>query len=338
MTSPHQLSKQGARRIAVRAQLLDARRPKDVFEVIRHLGLVQNDPTAAVAPSADLVLWCRLGQDYDPAELRDAIESQALRERFGLIRPPEDIALHRAEMATWPGSGGLKPWQQEIAGWVHDNDACRLEILEVLRADGPLPLRELPDSTVRPWRSSGWTNNRNVEKLVDFMVQRGEVAAAGRDGRERLWDLAERVYPDDPVPDEAEAKRFLDAKRLHALGIARPRAAAAPAEPNDVGEAAPRRRPARREARRAERPQGRLLRRQRGARGRAVAERRPCGRAAGDRGPGGLARPGAGQGRLSHHRTRGLPHSGHPSRTPRTAARNAPRTTRPGHATRRPPS
>ena len=237
MTSPHQLSKQGARRVAVRAQLLDAHRPKDMFEVVRHLGLVQNDPTAAVAPSADLVLWCRLGDDYDPTELRDAIESQALLELFGMIRPPEDIALHRAEMATWPGSGGLKPWQQEIAGWVHDNDACRLEILEVLRADGPLPLRELPDSTVRPWRSSGWTNNRNVEKLVDFMVQRGEVAAAGRDGRERLWDLAERVYPDDPVPDEAEAKRLLDAKRLHALGIARPRAAAAPAEPNDVGEA-----------------------------------------------------------------------------------------------------
>ena len=31
------------------------------------------------------------------------------------------------------------------------------------------------------------------------MVPRGEVAVAGRQGRDRLWDLAERVYPDDPV-------------------------------------------------------------------------------------------------------------------------------------------
>ncbi|RYU11991.1 DNA glycosylase AlkZ-like family protein [Nocardioides iriomotensis] len=237
MTTPHQLSRQDARRVAVRAQLLDADRPGDLFEVVRHLGLVQNDPTAAVAPSADLVLWCRLGQGYDAAELRDAIDTQALLELDGMIRPPEDLALYRAEMAAWPGSGRLKEWQHDIAAWVHDNDACRLDILELLRSDGPLPLRALPDTTVRPWRSSGWTNNRNVEKLLGFMVQRGEVAASGREGRERLWDLAERIYPDDPAPDEDEARRLRDCKRLRALGVARGRAPAAPAEPNDVGEA-----------------------------------------------------------------------------------------------------
>jgi uncharacterized protein YcaQ len=237
VTSPHQLSRQDARRIAVRAQLLGADRPSDLFEVVRHLGLVQNDPTAAVAPSADLVLWCRLGAGYDPGELRDAIDTQALLELDGMIRPPEDLALHRAEMAAWPGSGEHKPWQHEIAAWVRDNDACRLEILELLRADGPLPLRALPDSTVRPWRSSGWTNNRNVEKLLGFMVQRGEVAASGRDGRERLWDLAERIYPDDPVPPEDDARRERDRRRLRALGIARGRAPVTPGEPNHVGEA-----------------------------------------------------------------------------------------------------
>jgi hypothetical protein len=237
VTSPHQLSRQDARRVAVRAQLLDADRPGDLFEVVRHLGLVQNDPTAAVARSADLVLWSRLGDGYDPGELRDAIDTQALLELDGMIRPPEDLALHRAEMAAWPGTGELKPWQHEIAEWVHDNDACRLEILELLRSDGPLPLRALPDSTARPWRSSGWTNNRNVEKLLGFMVQRGEVAASGREGRERLWDLAERVYPDDPVPPADEARRERDRRRLRALGIARGRAPVAPGEPNDVGEA-----------------------------------------------------------------------------------------------------
>ena len=237
MTTPHQLSRQDARRIAVRAQMLDAERPTDVFDVVRHLGLVQNDPTAAVAPSADLVLWCRLGTSYDAGELRDAIDTQALLELDGMIRPPEDIALYRAEMATWPGSGELKEWQQYISDWVHDNDAGRLAILEALRADGPLPQRALPDVTVRPWRSSGWTNNRNVEKLLGFLVQRGEVAASGREGRERLWDLAERIYPDDPVPDEHEARRLRDERRLRALGIARGRAPVTPGEPNHVGEA-----------------------------------------------------------------------------------------------------
>jgi hypothetical protein len=72
-----------------------------------------------------------------------------------------------------------------------------------------------------PWESTGWTNNKNVIRLLDFMVSRGEIAVAGRKGRDRLWDLAERVYPDHPVVPAAEAEWELDRRRLRALGIAR---------------------------------------------------------------------------------------------------------------------
>jgi uncharacterized protein YcaQ len=73
--APHQLSRTEARRIAVRAQLLDRRRPTDLHDVVRRLTLLQIDPTAAVAPSADLVAWSRLGSSYSPAELETALES-----------------------------------------------------------------------------------------------------------------------------------------------------------------------------------------------------------------------------------------------------------------------
>jgi uncharacterized protein YcaQ len=88
-----------------------------------------------------------------------------------------------------------------------------------------------------PWQSSGWNNDRNVRMLLQLMVARGEIATAGRQGREQLWDLAERVYPDDPVPDVEEARRILDERRLAALGIARAKAAASPGEQHGVGEA-----------------------------------------------------------------------------------------------------
>ncbi len=70
----HKLSRTDARRLAVRAQLLDAHRPGGMLDVVRRLTLLQNDPATAVAPSADLVLWSRLGSSYSPVQLRDAID------------------------------------------------------------------------------------------------------------------------------------------------------------------------------------------------------------------------------------------------------------------------
>jgi uncharacterized protein len=233
----HELSRGDARRIAVRAQLLDGARPAGVFDVVRHLAVLQNDQTTAVAPNADLVLWSRLGSSYQPAELEDALGGQTLLDLLGMIRPSEDVALYRADMADWPGRGELRDWQEYVGDWVESNKACRLDILERLRADGPLPARELPDTCVMAWKSSGWNENRNVSRLLDCMVQRGEVAAAGRDGRDRLWDLAERIYPDDPVVPADKARRIRNERRLRALGLARARGAECSVEPVDVGEA-----------------------------------------------------------------------------------------------------
>jgi uncharacterized protein len=233
----HKLSRTDARRIAVRAQLLESRRPTELLDMVRHLRVLQNDQTAAVAPDADLVAWSRLGSSYSPSELVSALEDRSLIEVRGMIRPSEDVALFRAEMAEWPGNGELLEWQEFRSEWVKANDACRLDILDRLADFGPLTSRELPDMCDVPWASTGWTNNQNVLKLLDFMVQRGEVATAGRRGRERLWDLAAHVYPDVPVVPKDEALRIRNERRLHSLGLARGTGPECPTEARDVGEA-----------------------------------------------------------------------------------------------------
>ena len=237
MTPVHELSRTDARRIAVRAQLLAGERPTDLVDTVRQLSLVQLEPTSAVAPSAELVLWSRLGSAFEPQDLRDAVDEQRLIELHQTLRVPEDLALFRSEMAAWPGSGRLREWQEDVRDWVRANNDCRREILERLRADGPLPMSELPDTCVVPWKSSGWNDNRNLRMMLDKLVQRGEVAAAGGSGRDRLWDLASRIYPDDPVPPLDEARRLLDERRLSALGIARAKGTKLPLEPVTVGEA-----------------------------------------------------------------------------------------------------
>ncbi|GIG29797.1 DNA glycosylase AlkZ-like family protein [Cellulomonas marina] len=232
---PHRLTQEQARRVAVRAQLLDEPRPDDVLEVVEHLTLLQDDRTAAVAPSADHVLWSRLGSGYAPEETAALLAQHVLVVLDGRIRPAEDVALYRAEMAAWRDGQGLLPYQEAARTWLLDNHACRADILARLAADGPLPARALPDTCVRPWRSSGWNDARNVRRMIDAMVAAGEVAMAGRRGRDPLWDLAERVYPDALVVPLDEARRERDRRRLRALGLARPKAPRTPQEPDDVG-------------------------------------------------------------------------------------------------------
>jgi uncharacterized protein YcaQ len=142
-----------------------------------------------------------------------------------------DLGLYLAGAADWPS------YEQQRA-WLRDNDRFRRDILDLLGSSGPFSSRDIPDTCVVPWASTGWTNNRNVTQMLEFLMMRGEVAIAGRVGRERLWDLAERVYPDDvAVPSVEEAERRKNERRLAYLGIARQKTRATPVEPVDVGEA-----------------------------------------------------------------------------------------------------
>ncbi|GAB3823245.1 DNA glycosylase AlkZ-like family protein [Kribbella italica] len=222
------LTRDQARRIAVRAQLLDAPRPTELVATVERLTLLQIDPTAAVAPSADLVAWSRLGPAYQPEQLKQAVETdRTLFEFNALIRPMTDVGLYLA-------APDLHPTLQD---WMTANKSFQKDILAVLRDRGAVTSREIPDTCPVPWKSTGWTNNRNVTRMLELLVQTGQVAIAGRIARERVWDLAGNVYPADlVVPSPAEAETRKNERRLSSLGIARAKGTAVPVEPAIVGE------------------------------------------------------------------------------------------------------
>ena len=226
------LDRDEARRIAVRAQLLTADRPADIVETVDGLTVVNIDPTASVAPSADLILWSRLGWPYQPADLVRAVEvDRAVFEWAGFYRPMSDLALYRPIMRAAPRYAKTRQWLEQ-------NARFRQDVMTRLRAEGPLRTGEIPDTSQVSWPSSGWTNDRNVTQLLEILAVCGEVVVAGREGKERRWDLAERVYPaevEELTLDEAEL--LSTDGRLGALGIARSKATAQPGEPIDVGDA-----------------------------------------------------------------------------------------------------
>ncbi|MFB9730894.1 DNA glycosylase AlkZ-like family protein [Ornithinimicrobium kibberense] len=231
-----ELSARDARRLAVTGQLLTRPRPADLLAAASGLGAVQVDHTAYVAPNAELVLWSRLGSRTSRVEVQDAVESRRLVEIRGFLRPAQDVALFTAEMAAWPGEDppGHRVGEQR---WVDVNRHARDQILEQLRSDGPLPARELSADFAVDWRSSGWNDVKNVPMMLERLEERGQVAVSSREGRERVWDLAERIYPDDPPVPLAQALHRRALRRLRALGIARVKGPACPAEPLDAGDA-----------------------------------------------------------------------------------------------------
>src|SRR6185503_9480427 len=133
-------------------QLLDASRPTDLLEVIDHLTLLQLDPTAAIAPSADLVLWSRLGNAYEPSRLTAALErDRTLYEVRGIIRPTADLRLHLAAMVVWPFADEPRRFHAvpgpSAARWLEANESFRRDVLERLRESGPLLSKDIPDTS-----------------------------------------------------------------------------------------------------------------------------------------------------------------------------------------------
>jgi uncharacterized protein YcaQ len=223
------LDRQRAREIAVLAQRLDASRPTNLLDLIRHLGYVQIDPTAAVARTEHLVLWARLGRSFDPADLTRELEARRLFEYRAFIYPMDDYPLLRPIMDAWPD--GRWGFHTRVRDFLEVNAAFASYVTDELGRRGPLRSRDLEDRSSQGWRSRGWTNQRNLTQMLDYLSAQGRIAVAGRAGNERLWDVAERVFPmDQPRISREESERVRARRRLRALGVVK---AGRPAD--DVG-------------------------------------------------------------------------------------------------------
>jgi uncharacterized protein len=205
-----------ARRIAVRSQLLDGS-ATDVLSTVRHLGRLQIDPISTVAPPQYLVLWSRLGP-YDRAELDRLLwEERKLFEWNAFIYPIEDLPLIRARMREpW---GQLK-WQRWAKEFMKEQAGLRRYILRELERGGPMPSRELEHHAARADERTVWWGTRaQMTWMLELLHRRGKIAVAGRLTGQRLWDLAERVWPETETVPLAEARRLLDEKRFRAQGV-----------------------------------------------------------------------------------------------------------------------
>ena len=211
------MSAEQARRIAVRAQLLDGS-ARGVLETVRRLGFLQLDPIAVVAPPQQLVLWSRLGS-FDTTELDRLLwEDRKLVEWNAFVWPIETLPLLRARMRA-NRRETRHQWQRWTREFLRENAGFRRYVLAELERRGPLLSRDLEDRARADRADHRWWGSRYVGRMLLTLQVRGEIAVVGRRGGQRLWDLAERWYPDTDVPPLREAERLLAEQRLRALGV-----------------------------------------------------------------------------------------------------------------------
>jgi uncharacterized protein len=176
-------------------------KPADVAREIRRLSAVQLDSISTVDRAHRLTLTSRLGW-YEPGTVSQLLGQGRIFEYWGheaCLLPVADYPLFKRRMV-----------HLESAHWwgrKRQDRETEKHVLDAIRDRGALPSRAF-EGRGQPGEMWSW---KPAKRALEHLFAAGELAIAGRDGFQRVYDLPERVIPreylDAPTPSEQEFRR-----------------------------------------------------------------------------------------------------------------------------------
>ena len=216
------ISRQTAQKLAVTRQRLAAPTAPATLNglksVMRDIRCLQIDPLRPGERSQYLVLFSRLG--VFPMDLLDrlAYDEKFLFEYWGHAASyvlVEDFPFHLAKMQAESQAGGI--WGERIRKWLEANQAFRQDVIETIREKGPVLSKDIPDTSIKTWESTGWNANRNTTMMMTFLWDQGVVTVTSRDGNKKYWDLLERFLPGETPREVLEEDELVYQAAQHSL-------------------------------------------------------------------------------------------------------------------------
>ncbi|HZO98173.1 MAG TPA: crosslink repair DNA glycosylase YcaQ family protein [Gaiellaceae bacterium] len=168
---------------------------------VRRLQAVQLDSIATVDRAHRLTLVSRIGA-YDEAEVSRLLSEGRIFEYWAheaCLLAIEDYPLFKRRMLELRDRHW---WGRERTA---EGRAVEQRVLARIREEGALPVRAFEGRSGPMW---SW---KPEKRALEHLFAAGEVAIAGRQGFQRVYDLPERVIPERflgaPVPSEAAFRR-----------------------------------------------------------------------------------------------------------------------------------
>ncbi len=113
-----------------------------------------------------------------------------------------------------------RPLNKNAREWLAEHRSFRRYVLRELERRGPLLSREIETHTSRRGKERhDWWGARQMGLMLEILAATGEVAVVGRNGGQRVWDLAERWYPESETIPWREAEQLIEERRFRALGV-----------------------------------------------------------------------------------------------------------------------
>ena len=191
-------------------------RMDEVDALVRRLGFVQVDSINTVARAHDLILWSR-APAYRPERLRRLAD----RERRAFEHWTHDASiLPMAFLPYWKLRFDREAarLRQKFRQWQGSAFEEKLEdVLSHIRAEGPCGTGEVGRDESRG--KGGWWDWHPSKTALDYLWRTGRVAVTRREGFAKVFDLAERVYPDVPAASPGETIDWALSAALDRLGF-----------------------------------------------------------------------------------------------------------------------